>query len=285
MKKGIFVCFIICLQLNHISAQTTDIAGPAFVYERDFKQILDQTQDKNSDLYYQKLLIRFLNNDSSLMKSETLALMIGYTEQPHFKPLEDMEKENEIYEDNNNGAFRTALTKSKNYLPTHPLSLLVLREISYAYTQLGKNYQKDMILDSAVLYQDSAKYFMDLNDKVMEAMIYSGRGRTPETPIFSLGLADGEHFIPNVGFKVEKKDTQWNKKGNFLEVINAVDGINEKIFYFNIQHAKLKIDNDQADAMTEKKNKNELNKKNKKEKERKKGKEKLATPENPENKQ
>lgn len=282
MIKRICIYLFICLPFTKTSAQSNEVAAPPFVYERDFKLILDQTQDKGSDLYYQKLLIRFLNNDDSLTKSETLALMIGYTEDSHFKPLEDMEKETEIFEDNNNGSFRDALTKSRNYLPTHPLSLLVLREVSYAYTQIAKNYQKDMILDSVVICQDSAKYFMDLNDKIMEAMIYSGKGRAPDTPIFSLGLADGEYFIPNVGFKVEKKDTQWNKKGHFLEVINALDGINEKTFYFNIQHAKLKIDNDQADAMAEKKKKKDSKKKDN---EKKKNKDKPAIAETLEVKQ
>lgn len=279
MKKIFFIFIFIYLNINFISAQTTDITGPPFVYERDFKRMLDFTQDRNNENYYQKLLIRFLNNDSSLTKQETLMLMIGYTEQPHYKPMEDMSTEAEIFADNNNGAFRQALKKSRSYLPTHPLSLLVLREISFAYTQLGKNYQKDMKLDSAVLYQDSAKYFMDLNDKIMEAMIYSGKGRTPETPIFSLGLADGEHFIPNVGYKVEKKDTQWNKKGHFLEVINAIDGLNEKIFYFNIQHAKIKVDKEQEKQDAEKKLKTKPNKKTERKKSNKGNQKEESAPE------
>ena len=77
-------------------------------------------------------------------------------------------------------------------------------------------------MDSAVLYQDSGTYFMALNDKIMEAMIYSGKGKTPETAIFSLGFADGEYFIPNVGFRIEKKDTDWNKYGDFMEVIKTI---------------------------------------------------------------
>jgi hypothetical protein len=146
-------------------------------------------------------------------------------------------------------------------LQTHPLSLLVLREISYAYQQVSKReYQANLIRDSAVLYQDSGTYFMNLNDKIMEAMIYSGKGRTPETPIFSLGIADGEYFIPNVGFRIEtdgqkeKKDTEWNKDGNFVEVITAlVDNVNVRKYYFIIQHAKQKIDDDAANELAAKK--------------------------------
>jgi Domain of unknown function (DUF4919) len=260
--------------------QTETPPEPPFIYKRDFKAILDSSQDRTSNLYYQKLIIRFLNNDSSLTNSEVLALMIGYTENPHYKPLEDMEKEQEIYDLNLNGECREVIKRSRPYLQTHPLSLLILREISYAYQQVSKReYQANMIMDSAVLYQDSGKYFMDLNDKIMEAMIYSGKGRTPEAPIFSLGIADGEYFIPNVGFRIEtdgqkeKKDTEWNKDGNFVEVITAlVDNVNVRKYYFIIQHAKQKIDDDAANELAAKK----AEKEKKAEKSKKKGKDKKA---------
>ena len=260
--------------------QTETPPSPPFNYKRDFKAIVDSSQDRTSSLYYQKLIIRFLNNDSSLTNPEVLALMIGYTENPHYKPLEDMEKEQEIYDLNMIGECREVIKRSRPFLQTHPLSLLILREISYAYQQVSKReYQANLIMDSAVLYQDSGTYFMNLNDKIMEAMIYSGKGRTPETPIFSLGIADGEYFIPNVGFRIEtdgqkeKKDTEWNKDGNFVEVITAlVDNVNVRKYYFIIQHAKQKIDDDAANELAAKK----AEKEKKAEKSKKKGKDKKA---------
>ncbi|MEI8053030.1 MAG: DUF4919 domain-containing protein [Bacteroidota bacterium] len=245
---------------------------PPFIYKRDFKHNLDSASDRTGRLYYQKLIIKFLNNDSSLTNAEMLTLMIGFTGNPHYKPLENMEKELEIFDHNNNGEFSAAISKSRNYLQTNPLSLLVLREISYAYQKNSKEFQKNLVMDSALLYQDSAKYFMDLNDRMMEAMIYSGKGRTPETPIFSLGIADGEYFIPNVGFVMDKKDTEWNKNGDFVETITAiVDKVNVRKYYFVIQHAKKKIDDDAANELQIKKAK-QTEKKKGKEKEKGKGK-------------
>jgi hypothetical protein len=237
---------------------------PAYVfnYHNDFKKILDSTQDNTSNLSYDKLLIRFLNNDSSMTNYETLALMIGFTENSHYKPLEDMEKETEIFEHNKSREYDDAIQKARIYLAEHPLSLLVLREASFAYQKKSKQLANNFIMDTALVYQDSGKYFMALNDRVMEAMIYSGKGRTPEDPIFSLGLADGEYFIPNVGFTIEndgvkeKKDTEWNKKGDFLEVITAlVDNVTARKYYFVIQHAKDKIDDDKANESSSKKSK------------------------------
>lgn len=263
---------IVCLGLFGILlaltslGQTTDKATvTAFDYHRDFKAILEQTQADTSKLYYDSLLVRFLQNDTSLSKAETLALMIGFTENQHYQPLEDMEKEEEIFEHNKSSEFHEAVDKGRPYLDTHPLSLLVLREVSFAYSRLGLYYGKNGQFDSAIICQDSAKYFMDLNDKVMEAMIYSGKGRSPQTAIFSLGLADGEYFIPNVGYTIEKKTADWIQKKDFMEIIQATNERGESIIYFfAIQHAKAKIDDDKADAMAiKKKNKKSVKKKSK----------------------
>src|SRR5205085_8894764 len=120
---------------------------------------------------------------------------------------------------------------------------------------------------------DSANYFMDLVGKVMDAMIYSGKGRTPETPIFSLGLADGEYFIPNAGMTVAAKATDWNKYNHFVEMIDAMNDMGEhKKYYFVIQHAKEKIDDDTVNDSHPKKPKKSTKKKDTPKKETKKGK-------------
>jgi len=236
---------------------------PAFDYKRDFKAILEKTQDRGSELSYQKLLIRFLDRDSTLSNAETLALLIGFTEDPKYKPFEDMGTEQEIFELNEAGNIDEALIKAKAYLQTHPLSLKVLNEASFCYHSL-KN-------------KDSADYHMDLVDKIMGAMIYSGTGKKPETPIFSLGLADGESFIPNIGMKILTKDTDWNQQNLFLEIIDASKSGEDHInYFFVIEHAKQKIDDDRVNEAADKKakkgdkkgkwDKKDKDKKNKKDK-------------------
>ena len=244
--KPLSLCFLLLfLFTSGLKSQNSpDSTIQTFNYKKDFKTILTKSQDQESNLYYEKLLKRFQDNDSSLTNYETLALMIGFTENSKYKPMEDMEKEVEIFDHNNANQFSEAIEKSKSYLNSHPLSLLVLREISYAYGKISKVYEKDMVFDSAIYFNGLSSYYMSLNDRIMEAMIFSGKGRSPENPIFSLGLADGEHFIPNVGYEIEKKNTLWNKNGDFLEHIVALDKLTTKDFYFVIQHAKLKVDDD-----------------------------------------
>lgn len=246
----ILICLFTCIK---VIAQVNPVPPPHFDYQRDFKKLLEQTQDRESNFFYSKLLMRFLNRDSTLNNQEVLALMIGFTENPHYKPFEDMEKEQDVFDLNEAGKSEEALVKAKQYLQTHPLSLRVLKEASYCYYMKKKN--------------DSADYYMDLVDKIMTAMMYSGNGKKPESPMFSLGLADGESFIPNAGMKILNKDTDWNKNGLFMEIIDASKSGDDRIpYFFVIQHAKNKIDDDKVNESTDKK----LKKKDKEKKEKEK---------------
>ena len=281
MKRLSLNFLLLFLFINGLKAQNSaDSTVQTFNYKKDFKTILTNSQDEESNLSYKKLLKRFQDNDSSLTNYETLALMIGFTENPKYKPMEDMEKEVEIFDHNNANQFSEAIEKSKSYLQSHPLSLLVLREISYAYGKISKVYEKDMVFDSAIYFNGLSSYYMSLNDRIMEAMIFSGKGRSPENPIFSLGLADGEYFIPNVGYEIEKKNTLWNKNGDFLEHIVALDKLTTKDFYFVIQHAKLKVDDDSEVKLDEQ---NHQIKNGKTKKQKSKSKEKAAPVSSPKN--
>lgn len=213
-------------------SQSDAPVNPTFIYKRDFKVILEKTKDKNDSLYYGNLITRFLENDPSLTKAETLALLIGFTENKYYKPDKDMETEKEIIELNDNGYYEDALEETKTYLTTHPLSLSALKERSFAYNQLRN--------------RDSAEFFMDLNDKVMQAMIYSGKGKKQENAIFSLGLIDGDYFLTNAGMTPSMQTTYIDKNRNLLYVADALNDDNSHItFYFNIQHAKEKMVNDE----------------------------------------
>ena len=236
MKLTYTILFLLISTLT--SAQMISnqvVTGPAFDYGRDFRMILERTKDKNDTLAYNKLLRRFLENDTSLTRGETLALMIGFTENPNYRPVEQMETEKEIIELNDNGYYEDALIESKTYLAKHPLSLSTLKERSFAYHQLGN--------------KDSAKYFMALADKIMEATIYSGsgKGNKPEIPFFSLGLNDGDYFIPNVGLSLTKKATEKDRSKRTLYVTTAMtDEGTYKLYYFMIHHAIMKMDGDAA---------------------------------------
>lgn len=224
------------------SAQTPEVPTATMVadsfpikfdYNRDFRRLKAMSEDKGSPYYFQSLISRFLENDSSLTRPEVLVLMIGFTDNNHFKPLENMEIEKEIIELNDEGYFEDAIEESKKYLKKNPLSLSTNKEISYAYHRMGVT--------------DSAKYFMFRNDLIMEAMIFSGggKGRTAETAFFSLGLNDGDYFIPNVGFSATNQTLTKDKYKNTIYLVVSMNIESAKTnYFFNIHHAKIKADSD-----------------------------------------
>ncbi len=233
MNKKI-LCLLISLSIATLTfSQSTPHLD--FNYQRDFKRFLDYTKDNESDLYYNKLLYKFLTNDSTLSSEDALVLMIGYTDKPDFKPLDDLLKEKEICNLVTNSNYAIAIQLAKKFLAKHPLNLMALQQITIAYNSLNM--------------KDSANHYMKQHIKIMDAMIYSGSGKTPETPIYALNLADGEYFTNNIGYDITKKETNWNKKGDFIEIIQATNQkLTNKVLYFVIQHAKAKVDNDKANS-------------------------------------
>ncbi|MBU3713610.1 MAG: DUF4919 domain-containing protein [Ferruginibacter sp.] len=245
MKTNIIILLIGLFFSSHSNAQDSIQKVPVFDYHNDFNRILKETQNEESDLNYNKLLERFQNNDSTLSNQETLALMIGFTKNQYFKPQLDTLIELEISDLRKKRNYREAITKANQYLKTHPLSYLALKEIAISYYQQSKNFEKEMKLDSSVLFIDSGRYYGIRHSKIFDAMRYSGKGNDPNSPIFSLGLTDGEHFITDAGHKIEQKDVDWNNYGDFIEIISAAKNLEAKLYFFIIQHAKAIIDEEE----------------------------------------
>ena len=229
----------------------TSFEQESFDYTKDFKPLLAKTKDSSTDLYYGKLLPRFFAKDTSLSRYETLALLIGFTDQPDYKPYDDIDTEKEIFDLNDKGNYDDALKEANSYLSTHPVSLRILKEKSYSLHQLRK--------------ADSSDYYMDLVQKIMTAMLFSGNGKTPETAIFALNLSDGERFAENTGMTIISKGSGTNKSGNFMELIDATndEGTHLNLF-FVIQHARNKLENKGIDVKDLKKENKKSKKKTKK---------------------
>ena len=152
-----------------------------FNYKEDFKKVLLKTQNPSDNLYYEKLLKRFNVNDSTMTDFEVLALLIGFTDKPEYKPYQDITTEREIYNLNGEDKFQEALDKGIKFIETHPLSVKVLFEIAYAYHKLGK--------------EDNVKKYTYKGKRIFEAMYFSGNGTSMDTPAFALGPADGQDLF------------------------------------------------------------------------------------------
>ena len=222
---------IIMLLISAISVfgQTT------FNYKNDFKKILERTNDANDNLSYNKLLKRFIVNDTTLTDFEVLALLIGFTDKPEYKPYLDLHTERKIYDINDKGKFQEALDSANLFLNTHPFSVKVLFEKAYSFHKLEQ--------------EDSAAFYSFKGRRIFKAMSFTGNGKSPETPTFALGPADGQDYIKKFigyqigGAKIGKMGSGSDKNGNFLDILEVVpkDGSVPYSLYFIIQHATDKM--------------------------------------------
>jgi hypothetical protein len=222
MKKA-FTITILIASTFFASAQTT------FNYHKDFKKILDKTKSGSDNLSYAKQLKRFDINDTTLTNFEILALLIGFTDKPEYKPYMDLDIERDIYQLNGDGKYQEGLEKGMSFIETHPFSVKTLFEIAYSYHKLNQ--------------EDKAEFYAFKGRKIFYAMSFSGDGKTAETPIFALGPADGQDYILKiVRAKIGSMGSGPVKNGNFLDILEAVNKDGTKAtFYFVIQHATDKM--------------------------------------------
>ncbi len=209
-------------------------AQESFNYKRDFAKILEQTNDQSGDLYFDKLLKRFRINDNSLTDKETLSLLIGFTDDPHFKPYHYLTVERRIYSLNAEGKFKDALQLADSLLVTVPLSQQTIIEKSYSHYKLGQ--------------ADSSDFYMWKFKRIMRTMASTGDGLSPESAIFSLGPADGQNFIhKSLASDIGTMGSGRDKNGNFLDILTAITTdektgeTKSKTMYFHVQHAVKKM--------------------------------------------
>ena len=205
------------------------IGQTTFNYKDDFQKVLAKTKDQNDNFSYDKLLKRFSVNDTTLTDFEVLALLIGFTDKPDYKPYDDLSTEREIYKLNGEKKYKEGLELGQKFIKTHPLSVKTLFEIAYSYHKLNQ--------------EDSAQHYVYQGQRIFKAMYFSGDGKTTETPTFALGPADGQDYIYKfVGADIGTMGSGSDKKGNFLDILEAKfeDGKTMNL-YFIIQHASNKM--------------------------------------------
>lgn len=208
-----------------MAATTTVSAQQSFNYKNDFAKILAQTKDPKSELFYDKLLNRFAVNDTTLTHAEVLALMIGFTARPEYKPYQDIQTETAVYDLNDKEQYKQGLKEGMKFIKTHPLSVKVIHEIAWSYYKLGQ--------------RDSSDVYLDKGQRLFLAMHYAGNGLDPETPVFALGPGDGQDYIHKVlSAGIGTMGSGSDKNGQFLDILEAKmkDGQQVKM-YFIIQHA------------------------------------------------
>ena len=226
-----------------------------FNYHRDFKKILEQSQDKTSDYYYPTLLDRFNKNDSTLTDMEVLALQIGFTADQNYKPYQTTSTEREIKSLIGQKKYEDALAACNKFLKTNPVNFTALMEKSFSYMKLGK---------------DSIEFHKAKFMKLLNSVMASGKG-TYENPYFVLSPIDGQTLITHIfGGSIGTMGSGDDPNGYFVDILEMNrEGKDPVTLYFNINHATDKMFSEEdlkkmEDALKE------MDKKDKKKKKKKK---------------
>jgi len=202
--------------------------GQAFQYARDYERILQQTQTPGDSLEYGKLLPLFRANDRNLTVYQMLALMIGYTGRPEYRPFEDVKTERLLLRLNDSARYKETLTACDTFLRSHPLNQAAIIEKAYAFYKLGRN--------------DSAAFYKEQFGRLMAAMDWSGNGRSPDGAMFAMGPEDGLNFVDKYYHaEVSRSRSVTDSDGNYCSAVEMKfrkDGQDRHVvFYFILQHA------------------------------------------------
>jgi len=200
-----------------------------FNYKKDFDNILKETKNNKSELYYGNLLERFNKIDTTLTNKQVLSLLIGFTDNKFYKPYKDIDFGRKLYKLNDDNKFDEVIITGNEFLKNHPFDIKSLYEVSYAYHKTNQQKIADDLLIKAKM--------------ILEAMYYSGNAENINSPAFALNPSDGQDFIrKGIGAKIGKMGSSKDENGYFIDMLEAKfeDG-NSKMLYFIIPHATKKM--------------------------------------------
>ncbi|MCG8808865.1 DUF4919 domain-containing protein [Tenacibaculum finnmarkense] len=210
-----FLLLITFISINVISAQNFD-------YQTDFKKLVEQSKDNESPNNYEKLKIEFIKDGENFTKEKVVALMAGQTASEFYDAygMINMERAYQVAEKYSSDTIHKYVHK---LLKTHPVNL----SLNYG---LWKTYEKDGEKENA----EKHKQRFNL---ICESILSTGNG-TNEKPYFVLSPIDGQVLIRlYYGKEIGMMGSGADKHGNFVDILEMIDGENSKSLNFVIAHA------------------------------------------------
>lgn len=169
MKKILSLLMLLVILSATATAQT-DTAVISF-FPPNYEKIEQATLDKNSDLYYPKLLKRFAKADTTMGLAEMQALYFGYIYQPDFAPYSVPDELSEI---------RTILNTKQELEPSDFEKVVSLADkvIKKKPTEIPAYYYKYVALSELADKADAAEIEKTLFQVqgLFAAISYSGDG-------------------------------------------------------------------------------------------------------------
>lgn len=217
MKK-ISVLFFFVIVSFAIFAQSPDFVAP------NYNEIEKNIQNEFSNLYYPKLMERYIAGDSTFTADEQRHLYYGYVFQPTYKPTEISEY---------NGKMSDLL--AKQYLDESDYDLVLV----YADELLKEDPFNLRALNAKLLIYaqkndvDAYKNILQRRRNVQLAIINSGDGMSKSTPYYVIRVSHEYDMLGFLGFQFGGTDKLVKRsKCNYLSLATNRFGIDK--LYFNI---------------------------------------------------
>ena len=191
MKLFLLSLFIIPFSYV-LSAQSRSFEAP------DYEVIEKAIADEESNLFYDSLMTRFQQGDSTLSLEEKRYLYYGYIFQDDYSPygrslMNDTLRSLLQKEKLDSLELRTVIRLTNPNLAEHPFDLKALNYQLFAYDELG---------DDEAYWAARTKYF-----SIFDALFSTGDGASKETAIYVIETAH-EYAVLNVlGFEFGGKQS------------------------------------------------------------------------------
>ena len=152
-----------------------------------------------------------------------LALQIGFTLRPHYKPYRNIARERNIMTLVDSEQYEAAIDSCNALMRTNPLSLTAHLYKAMSYDQLGR---------------DSTAHFINRYLALSGSCLESGMA-SREQPLFVLSPIDGQHIVrQNLGATIVSMGSGESPEGYFLDIIEmTAEGYEAMEAHFNIDHA------------------------------------------------
>jgi hypothetical protein len=174
-------CFISLLQLSAQQVLTVNLT-----------EINKTTKNSESPFYYENLIKRFQDFDTTLTKQDFYYLYYGNYFQPTYFPYSYNESQKQFYQLLRSKEFNEALIHGKLALSQEPLNLKVLFGLYICYSKLGQPKVGDLYL---------FQYY-----GLLSAIFNSGDGKSISTAFVVLSIDDEYEFIASIHHRVKKQE-------------------------------------------------------------------------------
>lgn len=193
-----------------------------FNYQKDFKNLIEQSNNKESPLYYNTLKLNFIENGENFTVDKVIALMVGQTNSENYSAYQDTELERN-YQSAEKAPADTIFKYAPGYIEINPISL----SVNYG---LWKTYEK-------IKEKKQAEKYRKRFNILCEAILKTGNG-TYDNPYFVISPIDGQVIISLYWKKpISTMGSGLDKNGNFCDILGVIKNKKSEELYFVVDHA------------------------------------------------